>query len=531
MNPQDNERHKQSQKKHRLAGSQQKFHSGFAALENLNNVTFERMLGRRQANLLLLTRKLPLQAFAQRATQSRDLSFVERYRIQPDIIDKKFPFLIKPRLLNGGRQLEIRIEIAEKPAIKSKAKDSDKELVGIPKLDNLTLELPPNYQVKNTNGHHDRGELQVTWERQGISLHQPLSLFVEFEQPINVALPQSTTNGHYTNGHQVHNPFSASPPGSPSGQALSLGQGICLHGSYKLTIEDWTISQMHVAQDVTAPQSKSRLVRMANGLRVTDQEGKSLAWMKPTVKHKTVFEGEIHLNTAHLASQEMKTLSTISDHQQNVEGKETFPVAPSYHVVNAIGNLLTEQGVFIKHVFEIAGDVLEASNTRDRYWEIRGKCYLSDTLQPVDLHLIVSGEDLRGMRSHSQGVLNYDLTLRSPIRTGDQQKQAELQSRYNQFNTDIKNAIYFGRQVIYRNQRATAWRIEQQFEDRLRRRFPDIQEVMVILVDRPDVQGYIFYTSDDPDFRVPSTLQWPAIVQQSLPDDKWDLLRRMEWRN
>ncbi len=499
-----------------------KFHAGFIALERLKNVGFVRQAGlRHNTNLLLLAKDVERDVFGSHCLQSKVFYLVELYRIQAEALqvgppqDKGFPLLIKPRRTHGGYRLEITFEVAAELKLEfaksgaGKKTEAEKGLKGKPVLNSLVLDIPAECIVERTDGHlHFYQEKRVIrWHKNALDVTPPFSVFVEFQQVIK--------------------------------------NGLEFTGEYSVTIEDWTVSQLHVAQD-TGAQGKY-MVRPANGLRIsTSDANNGLQWLAPTVEHSTKIEGKLYINTSHLLSQQVQTVSSLVEEEEpqvEAAGKEELHVAPTHHVINAIVEELTTREVFIKQVTETLGYVkeIDIGSNRARYWEIRGRSYLKGTVQPVTLHLVILGESSQSSRPNCKGTLTFELSLRSYIEMGDQETPDKLKEEYENFKNAIKIAAYRGRQIDYQGRRILAWQQEEHFE-REAQHTSCVDQVAVILTDRcKPKEGYIFCVLDGR-VDIDHDLQDRLIVQkrQQLPViqvpgcewvDKWQLLGQIERRH
>jgi hypothetical protein len=504
-----------------------KFHAGFVALETLKNIDFIKSRGlRHRKNLLMLIVDPEREVFERRCRQSGNFYLSEPYRIKPDALqigppdDKQFPLFIKPRRTGGGYCLEIMFEIPvdlklkfaksevkkkTRKGIKSKT-DEEKGLEGKPILNSLVLHIPTGCDVDITDGHFDQQKRVIKWYKSAIDVKPVFSVFVQFQQLIP--------------------------------------NDIKFKGEYSLVIKNWTISQLHIAQDVGA-QNK-HFVRPTNGLRISasnNDDDEELKWLVPIVEHSTKIEGKICIDTSRLMSQQVQAVSDLLEKENGrteIIGEEKLPVAPTHHVINALVKALTEEKVFIKEVIETPGHVTDTSEGSNRagYWTIRGKYYLRDALRPADLHLVISGDGTQNSRPNSKGKLALELSLRSYIEMGDQKTPEQLKYVYEKFRGLTKIATYRGRQIDYQGRRIIAWKLEEQIECRIQKAH-SINKVAVILVgENKSIEGYVFIPSNN---KCKHSLELPEHLEirpiEGFPMiripgvewvDKWELLRELE---
>ncbi len=500
-----------------------KFLAGFVALETLKNIEFVKSRGLKHSkNLLFLSKDIKLNTFETHCRQSKNFYLVEPYRIHSKALqigppyDKKFPLLIKSRRVKDGYRLEIILEIAVKLKLKyakssTEKKAEEKGLIGKPILNSLILNIPVGYQVEYTDGHFDQQERVIRWYKNSLDVKPSFSVFVEFQQVIQ--------------------------------------DGIEFRGEYSVVIDDWTISQLYVAQDLGAPNK--HMVRPTNGLRLSTKGNDEKHWLAPTVEHNTKIEGKLCINTSYLSSQQVQTVSDLleekdtqteeKDIQIEITDKEELLVAPTHQVVNAVIEALTEKQVFIKQVTETPGYVIETDigSNRARYWEIRGKCYLN-ALQSTNLHLVISGEGPQNSRPNCEGVLTFELTLRSYIEMGDSGTPEQLKEKCKEFKGIIKIAAYQSRQIDYQGRLIFAWQLEKQDEKKFQEEY-DLDKVAIILTgDNNLKKGYVFVVLSSEDEQIPKVPEHLEIcLQRELPMieipgyewiDKWELLRRLAIR-
>ncbi|MCB0171440.1 MAG: hypothetical protein KDJ97_12885 [Anaerolineae bacterium] len=501
-----------------------KLQAGFIALEGLKNIQFYQYTGiRRNRNLLQLTQTISPTELKNLCHSTEDLVLRADYHIQGNALeiglphDKEFPLLIRPRRTNGGYRLEIIIEAPKKKLLLKYAKDgSEKEgedpkgLEGKPTLDALSISIPPECEVEHTNGYHDKQDQAVRWYRQRLSVtNPPYAAFIQFRN--------------------------------------KLKNDIEFQGTYKVIVDDWTISQLYVTSD---EQSKdSAIIRPANGLRLRSTQKKNESdeskWLAPVIEHQTQIEGCLRFNTTHLFSQQMQMASDlpINPEQTEVVGAESLLVAPTHHVINAVVEALTCEKVFVKEVAETLGDVKEtgANSYRAKYWQIKGKYFVEGTLQSVHLHLVIMGEGPQSYRPNCEGLSSFELCLRSYVEMTDFIEKPEwLQGEYSRLKNVIKIAAYQGRQVDDEGQRILAEPREKQLEQMLRRQYRLNDNSMLSVVLTGDGQQCIFITpptlleqfSDRSEqMMIFSCDQLPIIGDGWI--DKWELVKNaeMELRN
>lgn len=492
------------------------FYSGFVGLENLKNIQFVRRSGLRcQPNLLRLAKTMAYDEFARLCCTSTPTTLIERYDIQPEALqvgpphNRDFPLLIKPRRRDSGYRLEILFEIPVDFKLKFakttlKKARSEPGLEGKPILDSLNLVIPIGCEVETSDGHYDQEKRIVRWYKNDLGVKPAFRVSVRFREMIP--------------------------------------NDIIFEGDYSVTINNWTVSQLHVAPDAMVPGRE--MVRPANGLRLapSQEDDKDLDWLMPTVEHRTKIQGALSISAAHLLSQHVETMSEISAAESitEVKGQESLPVAPSDHVINAIVEALTGEEVFVKQITENPGYVIDTAtgSVRARYWRIWAKYYLEGTLRPINVRLIISGQGPQGQRLNSEGTLTFELSLRSYREQDDQNIACLLQSLYQKYQSLIKVAAHQGRQIEYQGQRVFAWQLEQQMEQELDQ-FRAMKNTAVILTggQRP-IQGYVFWPADNRNGHTP---ELPKSLQlrlcQQLPRletpgvvwvDKWALLKQIE---
>ncbi|GIK37954.1 MAG: hypothetical protein BroJett011_17870 [Chloroflexota bacterium] len=492
------------------------FHAGFVVLETLKNVEFIRPVGHRKNNVLILTTKVDPETFKTRCREGKIFELAEPYWIQTDALkigppyDKEFPLSIKPRLENGNRRLRIIVEapielIVEYPqSNRAKERKGKQGLKGRPILKSLTLHIPTDCEVENTSGHFDRQSRTVTWRNKTIDVPPVFSVFIEFQQ--------------------------------------ALGKKIPFNGEYSIIIDNWTISQMHVAQDVTA-QGKP-FIRLANGLRssINDDNGKEQEQLTPIVKHSTAIEGKFCLNTNYLLSQQVQTESNLFskvDEPAEMSSKEKLMVMPNHEVINVLIEALTSEKVFIKQVTETRGPLKETDmgSYQTRYWEITGKYYL-DTLHPANLHLVITGEGPLFNRPNCEGNLVFELSLRANIEVGDPETPKRLKKEHKKFVDIIRIAAYKGRQVDYLGRRILGWQLEEHFEKDLEAVLGADQVAVILNGHNTSRRGYIFSTPVTGPNLPPKLAQlwelrrYPQLPTVQIPGykwvDKWRLLTILE---
>lgn len=494
--------------------------AGFIALETLKNIEFVKPNGsRRHHNLLYLYKVLSPDEFERVCHRSGDFHLVEPYRIKAEALqagpphDKEFPLLIKSRRANGGYRLEIIFEMPKEKRLLKYAKDgSEKEnddekgLEGKPVLELLSLSIPLSCEIERTNGYHDKQDHVVRWYRQRLDISPPYSALIEFRHPLRNAIE--------------------------------------FEGEYIVIVNDWTISQLHVAPEKVETNDKF-IIRPANGLPLSpdnEDKGNNKKWLAPIVEHQTKIEGEFRFNTTYLFSQQVQMAfdAPSGGNQTEVKGTEELLVAPTHHVINAITEGLTNKDVFIQNVTETLGDIKEigAGSYRAKYWEIIGKYFVEGSLQPVHLHLVILGEVVQDHRLNSKGVLTFELNLRSYVEMTDLVKSPNwLKEEYERLKNIIKIVAYQGRQVDYNGRRILAWQRERQFERELQQLYgingnsklsviltgdnhPNKIRIFVAFADKPKRLGNV------PKRFLSARAQLPCIGDGWI--DKWELLKDVE---
>jgi hypothetical protein len=391
--------------------------------------------------------------------------------------------------------------------------EEDKGIEGKPILESLTVHIPPQYRnkIEYTNGYHDKQAHVVRWYRQRLDVTDtaPYSAFIQFRDILKNDIP--------------------------------------FEGMYKVIVDDWTISQLHIAPEGKQPKNKF-IIRPANGLRLLsgkkkDEEDKK-KWLAPIIEHQTEIEGKLHFNTSRLFSQQVQMASTSPAHddQTEIKGKEELLVAPTHHVINAVVEALTKEKIFIKNVTEILGDVkeTETNSYRAKYWEIIGKYFVGGTLQPVHLHLVILGEGTQSYRPNCEGVSSFELCLRSYVEMTDLiEKPDWLKGEYCHLKNIIKIAVYQGRQVDYQGRRILASQREKQIEQMLRQRYAIIgnSELSVVLTGDHYPQKMCIFIAPPVVSKQLDGLPKDIIFSRShLPIidgswiDKWELLKDAEMR-
>ena len=531
LKPGDRERLENILSNNALENTPITLHSGFIVLERLGNI---RKLQRHKANLIALSFQMMKDEFTSLCNNSKEFALeYDPYeiRMQPALqldppYNKEFPVHIKAQLVKGGRRLEIKVDITHKLQLAyPKSEDDEKggeKLQGKPVLDHLELLIPTDWKIEDTDGQFDKTDWQIVWRKKQLNSNTPLSLFIEFQSKKDDSIEDEA------------NDFGVTDDDS------SEDEPELLEGNYQITIDDWTISQLHVARDVAA---KGRfLVRPPNGLRLTTDD--DLSWMIPIVKHKTIIRGNLSLDPLLLSSQEVRAISDDLEEEevQTVISQERLLVAPDYRVVNEVVEILTKRKVFIRHISETPGYMKEAiaGGSQTRYWEIRGR-YYTNSLQPVALHLVIFGEEPRNNQPNCQGTLSFALSLRSYAeKNKDKQNTYEfLKEQHTDFKKLIRVAAYRGRQIDYDGRRTFAWLEEQQVESDFQEKYSSIQKVAAVVTATNNIkQCNIFFVSNGEDRpEQDSTFQgWSVHPESRLPEistleqdwiDKWELLTKL----
>jgi len=413
--PEDEKRYRSA--KPRPRDGKVTLHAGFVALDRQKNVKFLKKMKQRLEDGLTcsITKEITPDDFTRLCRERQPLKWTGYYCINPGALrlgpkyDKEFPLFIKPRLLPGGRRLELVLELHQKIARKAT-------------LDHLTLDTPRDYKVEDTDGQFDPSEWQVNWRKKKVATDTPLVLYIEFQKPLSTKPWQ-------------------------------------FQGEYKLTIEDYTLSGLRVGR---APDEKGRSTEVsgymiASGKQVRAEE---MPWMDLTVKHKTTIEGDVSFKTSTFLAYSIHT------EPKKPERSENYQVSPNHKIIDAIIKTLTDskkhEPVYIQQVIETLGCVTGAGNTSNqaRCWEIKGRWYIPFTNpmssarhhntpisinRPVDIHLVILGEEPQddGPGS-SNGALRFELVLRSVVGKGDQE-MLDLQDRYKELRKIIEGAINGGK--------------------------------------------------------------------------------------
>lgn len=511
-------------------------HAGFIALETVKNVEFERFNSSQlRNNLLYLIKTVNPDEFERLCNRSGDLYLVKPYRIRTEALqvgpphNKEFPLLIKPRRANGGYRLEVIFEALKKKLILKYAKDGsekegeqDKGLDGKPILETFSLKIPLGCEVERTNGYHDKQERMVRWYRQRLDMTPPYAAWIEFRH--------------------------------------ILKNEIEFVGEYVVAVDDWTISQLHVAPENTSAKNKF-IIRPANGLRLLpskkDKEDKKKGWilfiksqtkkdkknwLEPIVEHQTKIKGKLCFNTSYLFSQQVQMASgtALNKNQAEVKGKEELLIAPTHHVINVVVEALTRENIFIQNMLETLGDIKETgtSSYRTKCWEISGKYFIEGTLQPVRFHLIILGEGAQSYRPNSEGVSTFEFSLRSYVEMTDLIQSPDwLKEEYGRLRNIIKIAAYQSRYINYKGRRILAWQREKQFECDLRRLYPldRNSKLSIILTGDNHPKKMCIFISPPTEAKrltqLPKDLIFPRPHLPSIGDgwiDKWELLKEAE---
>ncbi len=455
--PEDEERYKSTPKPKPRDGKVT-IHAGFVALDKQKNVQFLRKMEQLLGNgpTFPIIEGIAPDDFIRLCRERQPIEWTGHYRIDPGALrlgpkyDQEFPFFIKPRLLQGGRYLELMLELHKGVARRVT-------------LERLTLNIPPGCRVEDTNGQFDLSKWEVAWREKKVPADTSLLLYIEFQQPLGIQ-PRS------------------------------------FKGEYKLIIEDYTISGLRVVEDPFVkgkPTATGRyIIRPASGSPVRAEK---IHWMNPMVKHKTIIEGKVSFKTSIFSAY------TIHTEPKTPKRSKEYPVSPNHKIVDAIIAALTHPKqlgrppVYIQQVIETLGRVTETGtdSRQARCWEIKGRYYIGETheranvaseahfewdwspsmpiaeqmavpnqamtsnpfidpgnytqphdariglLQPVDIHLIILGEEPRddhpGDSSH--GTLHFELVLRSVVGSGDQ-GMTDLQRDYNTLRKIIEEVIH-----------------------------------------------------------------------------------------
>jgi hypothetical protein len=516
-----------------------RFHAGFVVLDTLKNV---RKLARFKHSVVRLIADLTPGELADYCGSSRELELNDRpYEVQFEQVRgidrffrKHFPMLISARLLKGGYCLQIILTTWRElkldfPKSSGTAEEEDEVpgLKGKAVLDRMELTIPPAWKVIRTDGQLNEAEWKVIWRNRKLDLSTPNIFSIEFQ----------LQDFDLTEEEGEDADLAWAPTADLEDRLVT--------GSYAVSVEDWTVSGLHIARD-TRGQAK-QIVRLANGQRWTKKEDKS-GWMSPVVKHKTIFTGKLIVDPAALSCQQVQAISNAleeSERQPQITSREQLLVAPTAHIVNAIVDALADQDVFVQDVVETLGYMKETQTggNQMRYWEIRGRYYCKDSLQPVSLHLVISGEEPRHDQANACGNMMFQLNLRSYSEASASGRNiyAMLKIDHARFTDSIKRAAYHGRQVDYLGRRVNGWRQEEQMEGSLKMRYPSIREVAAVLIPNGNSSvGYVFWVSVGDCGAAEQYLlerDWIVRIRKSLPRgtplnadgvDKWQLLRELE---
>lgn len=531
LRPGDSEKYKNAFfNKIRSPDKQVELRSGFVVIENPHKIErpekqlTDKKIKWLKANLFSLDSKAPLQEFEFLGKHHINISKV--LQLDPPH-NKKMPVQIMPHIFNDGRKLEIKLEITSELKLnylKRRKDEKQKGVLGKPVLEKLTLQLPATWEIEDSDGSYNSDTGEISWRNKKFDLNSPLSFFVEFHRR------RVDTNGNMAEQNDSENDSKHEPEN--------------LEGNYKITIEDWTASQLHIARDSNV--ENQHMIYGPTGMSLYTQVD-DLKWITPAVKHQTIIEGTLKWNLAHISAQRVQSVPDVlkltADRQQGIGNLEKLLVAPSYHVINAIIEELTNQKIFINQIIESPGHVTESGlgGKQMLYWEIRGRYYRENSLQPITLHLIITGEEPRNNQPNCQGVLTFEMSLRSYAlinRTGKESYQ-ELEQDYAYYQNLIRVASYRGRQIDYKGRRMMAWQREHQFEEEIKKGFP-VKNVAVILPSRREGKdGHLFLQSGDCSRDDVKALQngWEIHWGDALPKivaptidwiDKWQLLGKVD---
>jgi hypothetical protein len=457
--PEDEERYR-SAPKPKTSDGKETIHAGFVVLDQQKNVRFLKKMRQHLGNGLTLsiTEEIASDDFTRLCHERQPIEWTGHYLIDQEGLrlgpkyDKEFPLFIKPRLLPGGRRLELMLELHKEIARKEIARKAT--------VVHLTLGIPPGCGVEDTDGQFDPSRWQVAWREKKVTTAHPFVLYIEFQKPLGTQ-PRS------------------------------------FKGEYKLIIEDYTLSGLRVGEDSYAKGKSTEtgkyVIRPASGSRLRAEKMK---WMEPTVKHKTTIEGEVSFDTSAFWAYSIHMIPEVP------ERSEEYRVPPSHKVIDAIIAALTHPRrhppVYIQRVIETLGRIAETEtgSRQARCWEIKGRYYigspeeengaglasddhsewnwppsmpigeqmavsnqivapnppnlegfdppqdaLTGLLQPVDVHLVILGEEPRDDHpDSSHGTLHFELVLRSVVSDGDP-GTTDLREHYEILRKIIEKAI------------------------------------------------------------------------------------------
>ncbi|MBV7337789.1 hypothetical protein KFU94_58080 [Chloroflexi bacterium TSY] len=270
-----------------------------------------------------------------------------------------------------------------------------KELEGKLTLDELelTITIPEGWLIKVVDGQYDTNSRKVSWHQKELHVGSPVSLIIHFHR--------ATTYGNGTNGHK---PLNRDAMTSYMTSILFANGHKKLEGTYKVSIENWTVSQLHVAQK--CEPGSGDFICPPNGVCNSLEEA-DLKWMASAVKYKTIIGGNLDIDLDSLlqptrsALSELDGVSSYSGSKDSVSvvRQEPLSIAPSDDIVNLVIEYLEKQNVFIEEVIEAPVSIVETEDggEQKRSWEISGRYYPNQSQQAESLQQIYRGGSELGL--------------------------------------------------------------------------------------------------------------------------------------
>lgn len=249
------------------------------------------------------------------------------------------------------------------------AKEIEAKLI----LDELELmvNIPDGWLIKVADGQYDHTSKKVGWYQKELRVGSPLSLVIYFQRAIN-----------YKNGTNVHIPPNRNAPSSYMVSIASASGRKKLTGTYKVSIDNWTVSQLHVAQE--CEPGSGDFVCPPNGICNSLEEAE-LKWMMLAVKYKTIIGGNLSIDLDRLLQPTRNALSELdgalnhsgSSNSVSVVRQDPLSIAPSGDIVNFVIEYLEKKEVFIEEVIEAPISIVETEDggEQKRSWEISGRYY------------------------------------------------------------------------------------------------------------------------------------------------------------
>ena len=129
---------------------------------------------------------------------------------------------------------------------------------------------------------------------------------------------------------------------------------------------------------------------------------------------------DLDIDLSALRYQEMKAVSdTIKQ-----EG-----VVPESRLVAEIADLITRQGFYVKRITENPPRTSkEGAHKINRFWDIFGRKY--EGVYPIDFHLVLTGEEVRGRGSLGAGRLTVEYTVQGAVTNEDMAERLENVSQH-----------------------------------------------------------------------------------------------------